>query len=106
MVIQDVSNRTQNFPSRIFCEIEVFFCQVAIGEVAFQPGDAPHRQAKKRGGLCPRTSHQFGTGAANIDNQAPVFAAGRMGNALINQTGFFFTADYLHRTAENFPGLG
>ncbi len=53
----------------------------------------------------PRAGHQFGTGAANIDHQAPVFAAGRMCNALINQPGFFFTADDLHRTAEDFPGL-
>ena len=51
--------------------------------------------------MCAGTGDQFRTGAANINDQALIGSAGRMGDTLINQSGFFFAANYLDRTAED-----
>ena len=105
MIVQRIGDRTQDFARRIFSKFEVVFREVTIGEVAFQPGNAAHRQAKKRGGLRAGSGDQFGTGPADIDHQALVFTAGGMRYALINQARFFLAANDLHRAAENISGF-
>ena len=49
-----------------------------------------------------RSGDQFGTGTTNINDQPLIRAASRVRHALINQARFFFTADDLNRTAEDF----
>ncbi len=47
------------------------------------------------------SGHQFGAGAADIDHQTLIGAAGGVGDPLINQTRFFFATNDLYRTAED-----
>ena len=45
--------------------------------------------------------HQLGAGAADIDHQTLIGAAGGVGDTLVNQARFFFAADHLHWSAED-----
>ncbi len=51
--------------------------------------------------MCAGTGDQFSTGTTNINDQALIGSAGSMGDTLINQSGFFFTANHLDRAAED-----
>ena len=96
-----IRDRTQHFARRLLCGVEILLRQMTIGEIALEPGNAAHRQAEQRSGLCPGAGHEFRACATNIDHQALIRAAGGMGNALVNQAGFFLAADHLYRTAED-----
>ncbi|MNZ68941.1 hypothetical protein D3C78_872220 [compost metagenome] len=102
VITQFVHNRAQHFARGIFRLIEIFLGKIAIGKIALEPGDASHRQAKQRRRLGTCTGDQLRTCTTNIHNQTTVIAAGGMGDALVNQTRFFFAADHLYRTAQNF----
>ena len=80
--------------------------EIAVSKVALKPGYAAHRQTEQRGRLGTRAGHQFSTRSANIHHQTAIVAPGSVRHALIYQTRFFFTADDLHRAAENFLRFG
>ncbi|MNT09303.1 hypothetical protein D3C72_1440810 [compost metagenome] len=102
VITQFVHDRAQHFARGIFSLVEIFLAKIAIGKIAFEPSYASHRQAKQRRRLRTGTGDQFRTCTTNIHNQPTIVAAGGMGDALVNQTRFFFAADHLYRTAQNF----
>ncbi|MPM67945.1 hypothetical protein SDC9_114870 [bioreactor metagenome] len=42
MKTQFVGDRAQNFASGFLGLVKVFLCQITIGKIAFEPGDAAH----------------------------------------------------------------
>ncbi len=97
-------DRPHHFARGLFGALEIFLPEVAIAEVAFQPGDAAHRQAIQLRCLRAGAGDQFGAAAADVDDQPPIRPAGGVRNAVINQPRFFFAADHLHRAAEDLLG--